>query len=111
MKLEDRRAQIGLLFAGAALLVLGQVRWGVGLLAWITPIPFLGMEGAVQLNHAVIPLIEARMNDATNSMSDAMATALYTNYTNNQQFIGLDGAIDDGTNLTSYGNINRSESR
>lgn len=76
--------------------------------AIVTPIPFLGMEGAVQLNHAVIPLIEARMNDATNSMSDSMATALYTNYTNNQQFIGLDGAIDDGTNLTTYGNINRS---
>ena len=76
--------------------------------AIVTPIPFLGMEGAVQLNHAVIPLIEARMNDATNSMSDAMATALYTNYTNNQQFIGLDGAVDDGTNLTTYGNINRS---
>jgi len=76
--------------------------------AIVTPIPFLGMEGAVQLNHAVIPLIEARMNDATNSMSDSMATALYTNYTNNQQFIGLDGAVDDGTNLTTYGNINRS---
>lgn len=76
--------------------------------AIVTPIPFLGMEGAVQLNHAVIPLIEARMNDATNSMSDSMATALYTNYTNNQQFIGLDGAVDDGTNLVTYGNINRS---
>lgn len=74
----------------------------------ISPVPFLGMEGAVQQDYAIIPLIEARMNDATNVMMDAMATALYTNYTNTQQFIGLPGAIDDGTNLATYGNINRS---
>ena len=73
----------------------------------ITPVPFLGMEGAVQQDAAIIPLIEARMNDATNVMMDAMATSLYTNYTNTQQFIGLPGAIDDGTNLQTYGNINR----
>ena len=73
----------------------------------ITPVPFLGMEGAVQQDAAIIPLIEARMNDATNVMMDAMATSLYTNYTNTQQFIGLPGAIDDGTNLATYGNINR----
>ena len=74
----------------------------------ITPVPFLGMEGAVQQDAAIIPLIEARMNDATNVMMDAMATSLYQNYTNTQQFIGLPGAIDDGTNLQTYGNINRS---
>lgn len=73
----------------------------------ITPIPFLGMEGAVQLDYAVIPLIEARMNDATNVTCDIMATALYNNTTNAQAFIGLPGAIDDGTNLVTYGNINR----
>ena len=63
----------------------------------ISPVPFLGMEGAVQQDAAIIPLIEARMNDATNVMMDAMATALYTNTTNTQQFIGLPAAIDDGT--------------
>ncbi|NDE23251.1 MAG: phage major capsid protein, partial [Synechococcaceae bacterium WB9_3_282] len=73
----------------------------------IAPVPFLGMEGAVQQDYAIIPLIEARMNDATNVMMDAMATALYNNTTNTQQFIGLPGAIDDGTNLVTYGNINR----
>jgi hypothetical protein len=76
----------------------------------ITPIPFLGMEGAVQLDYAVIPLLEARMNDATNVTCDIMATALYNNTSNQQAFIGLPGAIDDGTNLVSYGNINRSTS-
>ncbi len=73
----------------------------------ITPIPFLGMEGAVQLDHAVIPLIEARMNDSTNNMADAASQALYNNYTVANQVIGLPGAIDDGTNLAVYGNINR----
>jgi hypothetical protein len=73
----------------------------------ITPVPFLGMEGVAQQDAAIIPLVEARMNDATNVMMDAMATALYNNYTNTQQFIGLPGAIDDGTNLVTYGNISR----
>lgn len=70
----------------------------------ISPVPFLGMEGAVQQDAAIIPLIEARMNDATNVMMDAMATALYTNSTNTQQFIGLPLAVSaSGT----YGNIDR----
>ena len=73
----------------------------------IVPIPFLGMEAAVQLDYAVIPLIEARMNDATNVTCDMFATALYNNTTNSQAFIGLPGAIDDGTNMVTYGNINR----
>lgn len=73
----------------------------------ITPIPFLGMEGAVQMDHAIIPLIEARMNDSTNNAADAMCQALYNNSTNNQQIIGLPGAVDDGTNLVTYGGVNR----
>jgi len=73
----------------------------------ITPIPFLGMEGAVQLDHAIIPLIEARMNDATNNMADVASQAIFVNYSANNQIVGLNGAIDDGTNLVTYGNINR----
>jgi len=73
----------------------------------ITPVPFLGMEGVVQQDHAIIPLIEARMNDATNVMMDAMAYSLYNNTTNTQQFIGLPAAVDDGTGTATYGNINR----
>ena len=63
----------------------------------ITPVPFLGMEGVVQQDHAIIPLIEARMNDATNVMMDAMSYSLYNNTSNTQQFIGLPAAVDDGT--------------
>lgn len=75
--------------------------------AAITPVPFYGMEAALQLDHAVIPLVEARMNDSTASMRDFMANSIYNNTTNNLQMIGLPGAIDDGTNLVTYGNINR----
>ena len=75
----------------------------------IAPVPFLGMEGAVQNDAAIIPLIEARMNDATNVMMDAMATALYTNTTNSQQFIGLPGAVSNTDPAAgAYGNISRS---
>ena len=76
----------------------------------ISPVPFLGMEGVVQQDHAVIPLIEARMNDATNVMMDAMATALYNNTTNAQQFIGLPGAISNANPAAgNYGNIDRTQ--
>ena len=71
----------------------------------IAPVPFLGMEGAVQQDAAVIPLIEARMNDATNVMMDAMATSLYNNTTNTQQVTGLPAAVSDSG---TYGNIDRS---
>lgn len=75
---------------------------------FIVPIPFLGMEGIVQLDHAIIPKIEAKMNDATNVTMDTFSTALFNNTTNLQALIGLPGAIDDGTNMVTYGNINRS---
>ena len=74
----------------------------------ITPIPFLGMEAAVQIDYAVIPIIEARMNDAGNNLAAFWSNALYNNTSNNLQLIGLPGAVDDSTNLVSYGNINRS---
>lgn len=72
----------------------------------ITGIPFLGMEGAVQQDAAVIPLIEARMNDCTNAMMESMSTSLYNNTTDNQQFIGLPAAVSSSG---TYGNIDRSQ--
>lgn len=75
--------------------------------ALITPITYLGMEGALQLDHAVVPLLEARMNDAGNNGAAALQTALYNNASNANQLVGFPGAIDDGTNTTTYGNIAR----
>ena len=77
----------------------------------ITPVPFLGMEGFVQVDHSIVPIIDARMNDATYQTIDTLATALYNNggSTNNaQQLVGLPGAVDDGTNATTYAGITRS---
>ena len=71
------------------------------------PVQLLGMESIVQMDHSILPLIEARMNDTTNTAMDLMSTAIYGNTTNAQAFIGLPGAVDDGTNLVTYGNINR----
>jgi hypothetical protein len=76
----------------------------------ITPIPMYGMEAAIQDNHAIIPRIEAVFNDATNSTVDVFSQALFNNVSNTQQMIGFNGAIDDGTNAASYGNINRNVS-
>ena len=75
--------------------------------AAVIPIPYLGMEGLIQANHDIVPLAMARMNDAGNVYCDGVATALLNNYTNTQQIIGLPGAIDDATNLVTYGGINR----
>ena len=73
----------------------------------MVPVPFLGMEAAVQVDYAVVPRIEAVMNDAGNVMNDAFATATYTNTSNTQAFNGLNLLIDDGTNSTIIGNQSR----
>jgi len=73
----------------------------------MVPVPFLGMEAAVQVDYAVVPRIEAVMNDAGNVMTDAFATATYTNTSNTQAFNGLNLIIDDGTNSTTVGNQSR----
>ena len=73
----------------------------------MVPVPFLGMEAAVQVDYAVVPRIEAVMNDAGNVMTDAFATATYLNTSNTQAFNGLNMLIDDGTNSTLIGGQSR----
>lgn len=73
----------------------------------MVPVPFLGMEAAIQVDYAVVPRIEAVMNDAGNVMTDAFATATYLNTTNTQAFNGLNLLIDDGTNATIIGGQSR----
>ena len=77
------------------------------LAANVTAIPFLGFEGLVQMDYDVVPLIDARMNDATNGTIDSFSTAMYNNVTNQQQLVGLPAAIDDGTQAATYGGIAR----
>ncbi len=76
--------------------------------AYIATIPFLGLEGLVQVDYSVVPLIEARMNDATNNTIDKFSTDIWNNISNNLAIQGLPWAIDDGTNVSTYGGIARS---
>lgn len=71
------------------------------------PVQLLGMESVLQADHSILPLIEARMNDTTNTAMDVMSTAIFGNTTNNQAFIGLPGAVDDGNNLVNYAGVDR----
>lgn len=77
------------------------------LAAYVTPIPFMGFEGLVQVDYNVVPLIEARMNDATSSTIDAFSTDIYNNISNTLRIVGLPGAVDDGTSAATYGGIAR----
>jgi hypothetical protein len=70
----------------------------------ITPVYFLGMEGIIQVDAAVIPIIEARMNDAGNTIKEGISLALWnnSNSANNQQLFGLPAVTE---NNVAYGNI------
>jgi hypothetical protein len=76
--------------------------------AYLSVIPFPGMEGLVQLNYAVVPIIEARMNDCVQQYRERFSYDFYQNTTNLQGVIGLAGAVDDGTAMDVYGGISRS---
>jgi len=74
----------------------------------VVPIPFLGMEALVQSTEVVIPRLRAVMADAKFEMAQNIATSLYTNNANSPlQVDSLTQAYDDGTNVPTYGGINR----
>ena len=72
--------------------------------AVVVPIPFLGMEGLVQMNAAVIPKIEAKMNDAGNVLAAYLAGKLCTGTAQNVDIQGLPYTVDA---TSTYGNIDR----
>ena len=74
----------------------------------VIPIPFLGMEALVQSTEAVIPRLRAVMADAKAVMTQSLASSLYTNNSASPlQVDSLVQAYDDGTNVATYGGINR----
>jgi hypothetical protein len=81
----------------------GTFELDVNLAAVVVPIPFPGLEGLIQLNAAVVPLIEARMNDAGNQIADFLNTQLWTNGTNGS--INPDGFPLIAAATGTYGNI------
>lgn len=73
----------------------------------IIPIQMLGVEAAIQEDHAIIDLMASRFDDAGTAYGQYDSTALYGNVTDTTQILGLPAAIDDGTNLVTYAGISR----
>ncbi len=74
----------------------------------VVPIPFMGMEAIVQSSEVVIPRLKARMADAKTVMVQQISTSIFTNNAANLQAVdSLPQAYDNGTNVGTYGGINR----
>jgi hypothetical protein len=76
--------------------------------AYVTPIPFYVMEGLAQVDAAVIPLIEARMNDAGNSIADTLSTDLHVANASNLATWSIPDVINTANpTRANYGGIDR----
>lgn len=73
----------------------------------MVPIPVYLNELLIQDEQKIQDVVELRMTDAGNATRDMLANTLFSNTTNAQQLIGLDWAIDDGTNNATFGAIPR----
>jgi hypothetical protein len=73
--------------------------------ALVVPIGFLGMEGLVQMNAAVIPIIEARMNDSGNQAAVTLAGDMATNDSDTENSIA--GFVAAAATTGTYGNISK----
>jgi hypothetical protein len=75
---------------------------------WVVPIPLPFGETIIQATDREISLLKARMNDAYATTRQNIARLLYTNNSANPQLPNsfLD-AFDNGTNVPTYGGINR----
>lgn len=75
---------------------------------WVVPIPLPFGETVIQATEREISLLKARMNDAYAVTRQQMASLLFKNNSANpllpNSFVD---AFDDGTNVPTYGGINR----
>ncbi len=76
---------------------------------WVVPVPLYFAEAVLQSSsETVISTLKARMNDVYNVTVQRFATDVFTNNTGNilypNSFID---AFDNGTNVATYGGINR----
>ena len=75
---------------------------------WVVPIPLPFGETVIQATDREISLLKARMNDAYAVTTQNMGTLIYTNNTGNSLFPdSFYNAFDNGTNVATYGGINR----
>ncbi len=75
---------------------------------WVVPIPLPFGETVIQATDREISLLKARMNDAWAVTVQQMGTLLFSNNTVNPLFPdSFYDAFDDGTNVATYGGVNR----
>jgi hypothetical protein len=75
---------------------------------FLVPVPLVMGEVLIQSTEAIIPILDVRMNDVYAVTAQQMGSAVFTNNTANTLMPNsfVDG-FDDGTNVASYGGINR----
>jgi hypothetical protein len=75
---------------------------------WVVPIPLPFGETVIQATEKEISLLKARMNDAYAVTRQQMSRLLYLNNSANTLFPdSFVSAFDNGTNVPTYGGINR----
>lgn len=76
---------------------------------WVVPVPLPFGEQIIQASDREISILKARMNDVWSVTVQRIGTDLFTNNSANTLLPNsfIDG-LDDGTNVPTYGGINRS---
>jgi hypothetical protein len=74
---------------------------------WVVPVPLPFGEVILQATDTVISLVKARMNDVYAVTRQNVARLLYPLSNNSQYPNSFEDAFDNGTNLSTYGGINR----
>jgi len=75
---------------------------------YTVPVPLVMGEALIQSTEAIVPILDVRMNDVFAVMATQFSTALFTNNSANTLMpSGFFEAFDDGTNVPTYGGINR----
>lgn len=75
---------------------------------WTVPIPIPFGESMIQSTETVIPILKARMNDAWAVTVQNMSSLMFSNNSANSLYPNsFYDAFDSGTNVPTYGGINR----
>lgn len=75
---------------------------------WSVPIPIPFGESMIQSTESVIPILKARMNDAWSVTTQNLASLMFSNNSANSLYPdSFYNAFDSGTNVATYGGINR----
>jgi len=78
---------------------------------YVVPVPLVLGETLIQSTEAIVPILDVRMNDVYATTAQQMASALFTNNTaNNLMPSSFVDGFDNGTNVATYGGINRTSS-